>query len=85
MRTLVIYDTKGTIISNVGGAIKEPEGIPFIWVDVPTNTYVEKIDVSKEKHEAVLKEYQQTEVQRLQEEILSTQLALTELYERMEG
>jgi len=34
-KTLIIYDAEGYIISQMGGNVREPVGIPFMWVETP--------------------------------------------------
>jgi hypothetical protein len=55
--TLIIYDTTGFIISQMSGDIRTPEGIPFLWVDVPEGKCISGVDVSVTPNIAVFKEY----------------------------
>ena len=49
MQTLIIYDTTGQIISQLKGSnLREPEGIPFLRVDVPDGKMAVSVDVSTE-------------------------------------
>lgn len=45
METLIIYDTTGYIISQIKGAQREPEGVPFIKVNIPDGQYAVSVDV----------------------------------------
>ena len=44
--TLIIYDSTGKIYYQVSGAVTEPTGIPFLWVDVPEGKYIKSVDVA---------------------------------------
>lgn len=51
MQTLVIYDNTGYIISQSQGSnLREPAGVPFMWVEIPQEKRVIRIDVSKNPH-----------------------------------
>jgi hypothetical protein len=54
MQFLIIYDTTGFIISATSGNAREPEGLPFLYVDIPDGKYAAKVNVSAVPHEAVL-------------------------------
>jgi hypothetical protein len=58
INTLIIYDNTGYIISQQQGqpAPKEPQGVPFIWVEIPEGKRVTKIDVTKTPHQAVFED-----------------------------
>lgn len=34
-KTLIIYDAEGYIVSQMDGNVREPVGIPFMWVETP--------------------------------------------------
>ena len=46
MQTLIIYDSNGTIYYQASGAVTEPTGMPFLWVDVPEGKYVSSVDIA---------------------------------------
>lgn len=84
--TLVIYDNSGYIISQMqGGGLREPIGIPFIWVEIPQGKYITGIDVSVSPHVPILADLPKTEVQKLQDENTEIKLALAELAEIVAG
>lgn len=57
MQILVIYDNTGFIISQSQGSnLREPIGVPFIWVDIPQNKALNRIDVSKNPHVPVFED-----------------------------
>lgn len=76
MEYLVIYDSTGFIISQMAGSVREPVGIPFMWVEIPEGKTLVNIDTKKNPHEPVFEDIAPTElevlggkVQQLQNEI----------------
>lgn len=69
INTLIIYDETGFIISQLNGSVREPVGVPFLWVDIPDNKYVIKVNVNSTLHEAVLADKPKTETDLLKDEI----------------
>ncbi len=67
MKTLVIYDSTGYILSQMSGDAREPVGIPFIWTEIPEGKRVVAIDVTKTPHEPILEDYPQPDIEKLQE------------------
>jgi hypothetical protein len=70
MNTLIIYDQEGYIISQMSGSVREPMGVPFMWVEVPEGKIVAKIDVLGETHIPVFEDLPKSEV-----DILKTQVS----------
>lgn len=85
MHTLVIYDTTGYIIYQAYGNVREPIGVPFLWVEVPTNKRLISLDVSGEEPMPIYQDLPKSEVERLHEENLEIKLALAELAELIVG
>jgi len=83
MRTLVIYDVTGYLIQVMSGNVREPVGIPFVWVEVPAGKYVERVDVSGEQHEVMLmdipKTPEQLQIEALQAKQQASDIAIAEL------
>ena len=80
MNTLIIYDTKGLIITQRSGSdVKEPTGVPYLWVDIPVGKYVTSIDVSVTPNVAILADLPKSETQLLQDKLDLMQKALDEL------
>lgn len=69
MNTLIVYDNEGFVFYTAQGEVKEPVGVPSIRVDLEEGEYVPEVDVSKEPHMAVIKQYPKTAQQLQQEEI----------------
>lgn len=80
MRTiLAIYESgKGYIIQRQEGDVIEPQGVPFIWVEVPDDKELTRIDVSSEPHQPVFENIPKSKPQLLMErmeEIVNAQLS----------
>lgn len=70
MSTLIIYDKTGYIISTMAGSIREPIGIPFLWVEIPTGKQLKitdgiGIDVSVTPHQAILEDIPPSDIEAL--------------------
>lgn len=82
-RALIIYDDTGFILSNMSGSAREPEGIPFMWVDIPQGKRLVSIDTSKTPHVPVFEDILPTEFEVLSEKVDTTtetiDLILTEI------
>lgn len=51
MQTLAIYDNTGFILSqSQGDNLREPVGVHFMWIEIPLEKRLKKIDVSKNPH-----------------------------------
>ena len=79
MNTLIIYDDTGFIISQMAGDVREPEGIPFMWVEIPQGKRLVGIDTTKEKHEPIFKDMPKSEVEILREQVTMQEQAILEL------
>ncbi len=79
MQILVIYDHAGYIIYQAQGNLREPVGVPFMWVDVPRGKYIERVDVSATEHTPVFADLPKTETQLLQNKIDLMQQAIDDL------
>lgn len=79
MNTLVIYDESGYIIFQASGSVREPVGIPFMWVDIPKGKYLASIDVSGETHIPVFEDLPKSETQLLQEQVNDLNIAMAAL------
>ncbi len=74
MKTLIIYDEQGYILSTRSGqpAPREPIGVPFLWVDIPEGKQIKitdgiGVDVSKTPHEVILEDIPPTEIEELKQ------------------
>lgn len=68
MKTLVIYDKTGFILSQMQGSdLREPVGIPFMWIEIPLGKILKSIDVSGTEHKPAYEDLPKPENQKLQE------------------
>ncbi len=68
IQALAIYDNEGFILSQMQGSnLREPVGVPFMWIKVPAGKRLKNIDVSGEEHIPVFEELPKPETQKLQE------------------
>lgn len=79
MRTLIIYDIDGYVISQMAGDVREPVGIPFLWVDVPQGKRITGVDVTVTPNVAVLEAAPKTQSQMQQEQIDNLNIAMAEI------
>lgn len=63
---LVVYDKKGTIYY-AGVGYPQPEGIPFLNIDIPDGKYLDSIDVTTVPNKPVFKEYPKSEFELMKE------------------
>jgi hypothetical protein len=78
-RVLLIYDTTGYIISQMSGDVREPQGVPFLWVDVPNGKMVTGIDVAQTPNVAIFEDYPKSETELLKEKVDALTLAYAEM------
>lgn len=71
MNTLVVYDNTGFIISSISGdsSLREPVGVPFLWVDVPQGKKVTGVDLTTTPHTAMLVDTPKTEIELFKEKM----------------
>jgi hypothetical protein len=77
MQTLIIYDSEGYIISQMSGDVREPIGIPFIWVEVPEGKRI--VSVDPETDTPVYEDLPVPEIEILKEQIATQEQAILEL------
>ena len=69
MQTLIIYDETGYIISQMSGDVREPVGIPFMWVEIPDGKTLKSIDTSKNPHEPIFEDKVPTDIELIKQDI----------------
>ena len=79
MKTLIVYDATGHIIYQASGDIREPVGIPFLWVDVPEGKRITGVDVTVTPNVAILENLPKSSTQLLQEQIDNLNIAMAEI------
>jgi len=78
MQTLVIYDTTGRIIFQAKGNVQEPEGIPFMWLDIPEGKLLKGINTAVEPHEPIYEDMPKSQIDTINEQLTTIQIALAE-------
>jgi len=81
MNTLLIYDSTGYIISQKSGSVREPQGVPFLWVEIPEGKRLKitdgiGVDVSVTPHVAFLEDIPKTEMESVQEKLTNALSAI---------
>ena len=64
----VIYDNTGYIYL-AGEGFPEPQGIPFLNVEIPEGKLLKSIDVSSEPHKPVFKDIPKSEMELMEERV----------------
>lgn len=92
MKTLIIYDNDGYILSTRSGqpAPREPFGVPFLWVEIPEGKQLKIIDgigvdVSVTPHQVVLEDIPPSEIDLLKEENIVMKQSMAEIVELFLG
>ncbi len=72
MKTLIIYDNEGYIISTRQGqpSPRKPVGVPYLEVEIPEGKQIKitdgiGVDVTKTPHEVILEDIPPTEIEEL--------------------
>lgn len=73
MKTLIIYDNQGCIISNITGSYRVPQGVPFLEVEVPQGKRIKYtggigVDVSVTPHQVIFEDIPPSEIDVLKKE-----------------
>lgn len=84
MNTIIIYDSTGYIISQMSGEIREPIGIPFIWIEIPEGKQLKIIngigvDTNVTPNIATLEDIPMTETEVLQNDQLDQTTRLNQI------
>lgn len=79
MNALIIYDSTGYIITQTSGSVREPIGIPFIWVEIPSNKRLVSIDTSVTPNVPIYEDIPKTAEEILQERVSSAENAILDL------
>ncbi|MBS4171949.1 hypothetical protein [Bacillus sp. FJAT-49736] len=88
MKTLVIHDNTGYVLSTISGepSPREPIGVPFLWVDIPEGKRIKitdgiGVDVYVTPHKVILEDIPPTETELLGIRVKQQEDALFELAE----
>lgn len=90
MKTLIIYDSQGYIISNITGSYRVPTGMPFLEVEIPTGKQIKYndgigVDVSVTPHQVILEDIPPSDIEKLRQENAQANAELFELIISMGG
>lgn len=83
MRALVIYDLTGYIWNVIYGADEEPNGLLCMWVDIPSNANLVKIDVSDPTNHQPVFNYinKETDIKTLQDKVAQIENKLNPVFD----
>lgn len=82
MKTLIIYDTQGYVLSHVTGAYRVPTGIPYLEVSIPEGKQVKNgigVDVSVTPHQVILEDIPPSETEVLKQKMAMQEQAIADL------
>lgn len=82
-KTLIIYDLNGTIIQQITGFYKVPNGVPYIEVEIPKGKY--SVSVNVETQEPIYEDIPPTEMELLQDKISNLEAQNIEKDERIQS
>lgn len=81
MKTLIIYDNEGYIISSITGNYKKPVGIPFLEIEIPQGKKMKTtdgigVDTTITPHQVILEDIPPTEIDNLKKQVADLQYTL---------
>lgn len=80
MDVLAIYDMEGYVLdSKEGSTLREPVGVPFMRVTIPTGKRLKSFDVTQNPHLPVFEDEKQTGAQALENKVNLMQKAIDDL------
>ena len=77
MQTLIIYDSEGYIISQMSGDVREPVGIPFLWIEIPKGKRI--VSVDPETNEPIFEDLPVPEIQQLRDQVDALNVAMAQM------
>ena len=77
MQTLIIYDSEGYIISQMSGDVREPVGIPFLWIEIPKGKRI--VSVDSVTNTPVFEDLPRSETEILKEQIDALNIAMAQM------
>lgn len=78
MKTLVIYDTTGRIWSIIYGEESAPQGVPYLFTDIPEGATIERVDVTDPENPKVVFTYSESSEE--QEEMKTAMMFLADTF-----
>lgn len=90
MKTLIIYDNQGYIISSITGSYRVPTGVPYLEVTIPEGKQIKYtngigVDVSASPHQVILEDIPPSEMELLKTENQQIKQSMAELAELILG
>lgn len=90
MKTLIIYDSQGYVLSNITGSYRVPTGVPFLEVEIPQGKQIKYndgigVDVSVTPHQVILEDIPPSEMELLKTENQQIKQSMAELAELILG
>ena len=90
MKTLIIYDARGYVLSNIAGSYRVPQGVPFLEVEIPVGKQIKYtdgigVDVSVTPHQVILEDIPPSEMELLKTENQQIKQSMAELAELILG
>lgn len=90
MKTLIIYDAQGYVLSNITGSYRVPTGVPFLEVEIPEGKQIKYtggigVDVSVTPHQVILEDIPPSDIEKLRQENAQANAELFELIISMGG
>lgn len=90
MKTLIIYDSQGYVLSNITGSYRVPQGVPFLEVEIPVGKQIKYtdgigVDVSVTPHQVILEDIPPSDIEKLRQESAQANAELFELIISMGG
>ena len=84
MKTLIIYDSQGYIISSITGSYRVPTGVPFLELEIPIGKQIKYtngigVDVSVTPHQVILEDIPPSETEVLKQQMAMQEQAIADL------
>lgn len=88
MKTLIIYDNEGYIISQISGDYRVPVGVPYLEITVPEGKRIVSgigVDTSTTPHKVIFENIPPSEVEVLRMQVIEQERAIMDLAEFLAG
>lgn len=87
MKTLIIYDTQGYILSNIAGSYRVPNGVPFLETEIPEGKRIKYVDgvgvdvssSNPKEHFVILEDIPPSETEVLKQQMATQEQAIADL------
>lgn len=81
MKTLLIYDSTGTIFSSpITGSYRQPQGVlQYLETEIPDGKYVTKVNVTVTPNVPIYEDIPLSETELLKQKVAEQELAILEL------